>query len=103
VLIATIRGMTTRLPFLIATLGIAATACERTAPPESVIPPAAQVPAPIRLTAPDVTEPPAAAPTAPGTYASMTPPFMQHTPPRPRTRTGSPRPDSSTATPALVP
>lgn len=103
VLIATIPAMTRTSLTLGALCALFAAGCNRTAPAEAVIPPAAQAPAPARLSQPDVTDPPAPAPTARGTYASMTPPFMQHTPPRPRTRSATTRPDSSIATPVLTP
>ena len=76
-----------------------AAACRVDVPSREVSPPPAQIAAPARLTQPQVTDPPAPAPTAKGTYASMTPPFTQHTPPRPRTRGAAPRSDSLALTP----
>lgn len=81
---------------------LAPLACRQGAPERDVVPPAAVIPAPARLTDPGVTDPPAPAPTAKGTYASMTPPFMQHTPPRPRTR-GAAAPRDSAGTRDAVP
>jgi hypothetical protein len=86
------------LPSLLLVLPAAA-ACGNAAPPADATPPAAEVPAPTRLSVPNVPEPPAPAPTAPGTYASMTPPFMQHTPPRPKTRGAAPSTDSLPSAP----
>lgn len=81
---------------------LAAGACTAGDPAPDVIPPPAAAPAPSRLTQADVVDPPTPAPTAQGKSESMTPPFMQHTPPRPHTRTATPRSDSTTVvTPAL--
>jgi hypothetical protein len=101
--IASRDGMNRQSLFAIVPLAAALGACADAPPERDVIPPPAQAPAPARLTTPNVTEPPAPAPTARGTYASMTPPSTQHTPPRPKTRGGATRSDSLPAVPAAPP